>query len=129
MCGFARRKMQDLRRHWGPQDQLGQALRLRIAGKVAEAGLRQVIGKDASARSSSFGTWPLKKTCYMAVAEGDRSPIDEGLGRARHRMIPPCARALRRRPRVSVRTAAKASVELDPGTCCADCGRRSARGG
>lgn len=55
----------------------------------------------------------------VAVAEDDEAPIDEG----HDEPVPEAtdAPALRRRPRVSDKTL-RERHELDPGTCCPDCG-------
>ena len=55
----------------------------------------------------------------IAVAEEDDAPIDEGQNEPSPEK--PSAPALRRRPRVSDATP-RERLELDPGTCCPDCG-------
>jgi len=55
----------------------------------------------------------------VAVAEEDDAPIDEGLDEPAPDEV--SAPTLRRRPRVSDATL-RERRELDPGTCCPDCG-------
>ncbi|UWQ44968.1 IS66 family transposase [Leisingera aquaemixtae] len=96
-------------------DQLVQALRLRIAklqklafGKSSEKVEREIEQLELALED-----------LLIAVAEGDDAPIDEG----QNEPSPEAADAppLRRRPRVSDATP-RERRELDPGTCCPDCG-------
>ena len=96
-------------------DQLVQALRLRIAklqklafGKSSEKIEREIEQLELA-----------REDLLLAVAEGDEAPIDEGQDEPA--ADNPSAPALRRRPRVSDATP-RERRELDPGTCCADCG-------
>jgi transposase len=96
-------------------DQLVQASRLRIAklqklafGKSSEKGEREIEQLELALED-----------LLVAVAEDDDAPIDEG----HDEPVPEAtdAPALRRRPRVSDETL-RERHELDPGTCCLDCG-------
>jgi transposase len=96
-------------------DQLVQALRLRIAklqklafGKSSEKIEREIEQLELALEDLLIG-----------VAEDDDGPIDE---RSNEPTPDPAdAPALRRRPRVSD-TTPRERRELDPGTCCPDCG-------
>lgn len=93
-------------------DQLVQALCLRIA-KLQKLG----FGKSSEKIEREIEQLELAfEDLMVAVAEGDHAPIDEG----QNEPSPEAADApvLRRRRRVSN----AALRELDPGTCCPDCG-------
>ena len=95
--------------------QLVQALRLRTAKlqKLAFGKSSEKIEREIEQLELAL------ENLLVAVAEEDGAPIDEG-----HNEPPPGAAdapALRRRPRVSDATP-RERRELDPGTCCADCG-------
>lgn len=96
-------------------DQLVQALRLRIAklqklafGKTSEKIEREIEQLELALED-----------LLVAVAEGDDDLIDEGQNEPApdETAVP----KLRRRPRVSDATP-RERRELDPGTCCPDCG-------
>jgi transposase len=96
-------------------DQLVQALRLRIAKlqKLAFGKSSEKIEREIEQLELAL------EDLLVAVAEGDDDLIYEG-------MTEPAADegsapTLRRRPRVSDATL-RERRELDPGTCCADCG-------
>jgi len=96
-------------------DQLVQALRLRIAKlqKLAFGKSSEKIEREIEQLELAL------EDLLVAVAEGDDGLIDEG-----HDEPSPDtadAPALRRRPRVSDATP-RERRELDPGTCCPDCG-------
>lgn len=96
-------------------DQLVQALRLRIA-KLQ----KQAFGKSSEKIEREIEQLELAlEDLLVAVAEGDDTAIDEGQDEAA--VDEPSAPALRRRPRVSDATP-RERRELDPGTCCPDCG-------
>ncbi|MEH6834599.1 IS66 family transposase [Falsihalocynthiibacter arcticus] len=96
-------------------DQLVQALRLRIA-KLQ----KQAFGKSSEKIEREIEQLELAlEDLLVAVAEGDEAPIDEGHDEPA--VDAPTAPALRRRPRVSD-TTLRERRELDPGTCCPDCG-------
>ena len=95
--------------------QLVQALRLRIAklqkfafGKSSEKVEREIAQLELAL-----------EVLLVAVAESDAAPIDEGLDEPAPEEA--SAPALRRRPRISD-TTRRERRELDPGTCCPDCG-------
>ena len=96
-------------------DQLVQALRLRIAKlqKLAFGKSSEKIEREIEQLELAL------EDLLVTVAEDDDAPIDEG----QDEPIPeePSAPALRRRPRVSDATL-RERRELDPGTCCPDCG-------
>jgi transposase len=96
-------------------DQLVQALRLRIAKlqKLAFGKSSEKIEREIEQLELAL------EDLLVAVAEDDSAPIDEGSNEP----IPEAADApvLRRRPRVSDVTP-RERRELDPGTCCPDCG-------
>jgi len=96
-------------------DQLVQALRLRIAKlqKLAFGKSSEKIEREIEQLELAL------EDLLVAVAEDDDAPIDEG----HDEPLPdePSAPALRRRPRVSDATL-RERHELDPGTCCPDCG-------
>jgi transposase len=96
-------------------DQLVQALRLRIAKlqKLAFGKSSEKIEREIEQLELAL------EDLLVAVAEEDDAPIDEG----RDEPSPEAADApaLRRRPRVSD-TTPRERRELDPGTCCPDCG-------
>ena len=96
-------------------DQLVQALRLRIAKlqKLAFGKSSEKIEREIEQLELAL------EDLLLAVAEGDEAPIDEG----QDEPAPDegSAPALRRRPRVSDVTP-RERRELDPGTCCPDCG-------
>jgi transposase len=96
-------------------DQLVQALRLRIAKlqKLAFGKSSEKIEREIEQLELAL------EDLLLAVAEGDEAPIDEGQNEPAAGDL--CAPALRRRPRVSDATP-RERRELDPGTCCADCG-------
>ena len=96
-------------------DQLVQALRLRIAklqklafGKTSEKIEREIEQLELALED-----------LLVAVAEGDDDLIDEGQNEPATDET--AAPKLRRRPRVSDATP-RERRELDPGTCCPDCG-------
>ncbi|WP_458792488.1 IS66 family transposase [Yoonia sp. MH D7] len=96
-------------------DQLVQALRLRIAklqklafGKSSEKIEREIEQLELALEG-----------LLIAVAEEDETPIDEGHDKPASNEV--SAPTLRRRPRVSDATL-RERRELDPGTCCPDCG-------
>ncbi len=96
-------------------DQLVQALRLRIAklqklafGKSSEKVEREIEQLELALED-----------LLVAVAEGDEALIDEGPDEPSPDTAD--APALRRRPRVSDATPCERR-ELDPGSCCPDCG-------
>tara|TARA_R110002020_G_scaffold457629_1_gene674586 strand:- start:3127 stop:3840 length:714 start_codon:yes stop_codon:yes gene_type:complete len=96
-------------------DQLDQALRLRIAKlqKLAFGKSSEKIEREIEQLELAL------EDLLVAVAEGDDGVIDEG-----HDEPSPDtadAPALRRRPRVSDATT-RERRELDPGSCCPDCG-------
>jgi len=96
-------------------DQLVQSLRLRIAKlqKLAFGKSSEKIEREIEQLELAL------EDLLVAVAEDDNAPINEGQDE------PPSeatdAPALRRRPRVSDATP-RERRELDPGTCCPDCG-------
>jgi hypothetical protein len=96
-------------------DQLVQALRLRIAKlqKLAFGKSSEKIEREIEQLELAL------EDLLVAVAEDDSAPIDEGSNEP----IPEAADApvLRRRLRVSDVTP-RERRELDPGTCCPDCG-------
>jgi transposase len=96
-------------------DQLVQALRLRIAKlqKLAFGKSSEKIEREIEQLELAL------EDLLLAVAEGDEAPIDEGHNEPAAGDL--SAPALRRRPRVSDATP-RERRELDPGTCCADCG-------
>ena len=96
-------------------DQLVQALRLRIAKlqKLAFGKSSEKIEREIEQLELAL------EDLLVAVAEGDDEPINEG--RDEPATEAPSAPVLRRRPRVSDATP-RERRELDPGTCCPDCG-------
>ncbi|WP_019956986.1 IS66 family transposase, partial [Yoonia vestfoldensis] len=96
-------------------DQLVQALRLRIAKlqKLAFGKSSEKIEREIEQLELAL------EDLLIAVAEDDDGPIDEGSNEPTP--DPADAPALRRRPRVSD-TTPRERRELDPGTCCPDCG-------
>jgi transposase len=96
-------------------DQLVQALRLRIAKlqKLAFGKSSEKIEREVEQLELAL------EDLLLAVAEGDEAPIDEGHNEPVAGDL--SAPALRRRPRVSDATP-RERRELDPGTCCPDCG-------
>lgn len=96
-------------------DQLVQALRLRIAKlqKLAFGKSLEKIEREIEQLELAL------EDLLVAVAECDDDLIDEG----RDELAPDTVSApiLRRRPRVSDATL-RERRELDPGTCCPDCG-------
>ena len=96
-------------------DQLVQALRLRIAKLT-----KQMFGKSSEKIEREIEQLELGlEDLLIAVAEDDEAPIDEGPNEpAPDKEAAP---TLRRRPRVSDATP-RERRELDPGTCCPDCG-------
>ena len=96
-------------------DQLVQALRLRIAKlqKLAFGKSSEKIEREIEQLELAL------EDLLIAVAEDDEAPIDEGPNEpAPDKEAAP---TLRRRPRVSDATP-RERRELDPGTCCPDCG-------
>jgi len=96
-------------------DQLVQALRLRIAKlqKLAFGKSSEKIEREIEQLELAL------EDLLVAVAEDDDAPIDEGPDEpAVDKASEP---KLRRRPRVSDATL-RERRELDPGTCCPDCG-------
>ncbi len=96
-------------------DQLVQALRLRIAKlqKLAFGKSSEKIEREIEQLELAL------EDLLVAVAEDDDAPIDEGPDEPSPEVAD--APALRRRPRVSDGTL-RERRELDPGTCCPDCG-------
>ena len=96
-------------------DQLVQALRLRIAKlqKLAFGKSSEKIEREIEQLELAL------EDLLVAVVEGDEVPIDEGQNEPSPEE--PSASALRHRPRVSDGTL-RERRELDPGTCCPDCG-------
>ena len=96
-------------------DQLVQALRLRIAKlqKLAFGKSSEKIEREIEQLELAL------EDLLVAVAEDDEAPIDEGQNEPAAGDL--SAPALRRRPRVSDATP-RERRELDPGTCCPDCG-------
>ncbi|PVH27357.1 IS66 family transposase [Pararhodobacter oceanensis] len=96
-------------------DQLVQALRLRIAKlqKLAFGKSSEKIEREIEQLELAL------EDLLVAVAEGDDDLIDEGQGEPEPHEV--SAPTLRRRPRVSEATP-RERRELDPGTCCPDCG-------
>ena len=92
-------------------DQLVQALRLRIAK------LQKLAFGKSSEKIEQLEL--ALEDLLVAIAEGDEVPIDEGQDEPSQEAAD--APALRRRPRVSD-TTLRERCELDPGTCCPDCG-------
>ena len=96
-------------------DQLVQALRLRIAKLQKLA-----FGKSSEKIEGEIEQLELAlEDLLVAVAEGDDDLIDEGQNEPA--TDEPAVPKLRRRPRVSDATP-RERRELDPGTCCPDCG-------
>ena len=101
------RKSSSLRAH----DQLVQALRLRIA-KLQ----KMAFGKSSEKVEREIEQLELAlEDLFVAIAEQDKQPIDEGQDDPESPSLP------RRRPRVSDDTV-RERRELDPGTCCPECG-------
>lgn len=96
-------------------DQLVQALRLRIAKlqKLAFGKSSEKIEREIEQLELAL------EDLLVAVAEGDDDLIDEGQNEPATDET--AAPKLRRRPRVSDATP-RERRELDPGTCCPDCG-------
>lgn len=99
-------------------DQLIQTLRLRIA-KLK----KQVFGKSSEKIEREIQQLELAlEDLLIAAAESGTKPLDEVDEAA---PVAPVAgtpeKTMRRRPRVSEK-AARERKELDPGTCCPDCG-------
>ena len=96
-------------------DQLVQALRLRIAKlqKLAFGKSSEKIEREIEQLELAL------EDLLVAVAEEDEAAIDEGQDELA--ADEPSAPVLRRRPRVSDATL-RERRELDPGTCCPDCG-------
>ena len=96
-------------------DQLVQALRLRIAKlqKLAFGKSSEKIEREIEQLELAL------EDLLVAVAEDDDAPIVEGLDEPSQKAAD--APTLRRRPRVSD-TTLRERHELDPGTCCPDCG-------
>jgi transposase len=96
-------------------DQLVQALRLRIAKlqKLAFGKSSEKIEREIEQLELAL------EDLLVAVAEDDDADIDEGQDEPTPEE--PSAPILRRRPRVSD-TTLRERRELDPGTCCPDCG-------
>ena len=96
-------------------DQLVHALRLRIAKlqKLAFGKSSEKIEREIEQLELAL------EDLLVAVAECDEAPIDEAQDEPSQEQA--SAPALRRRPRVSDETL-RERRELDPGTCCPDCG-------
>ena len=96
-------------------DQLVQALRLRIAKlqKLAFGKSSEKIEREIEQLELAL------EDLLVAVAEGDDDLIDESQDEPAPDEV--SAPTLRRRPRVSD-TTLRERRELDPGTCCPDCG-------
>ncbi|NTI78949.1 IS66 family transposase [Rhizobium rhizogenes] len=99
-------------------DQLIQTLRLRIA-KLK----KQVFGKSSEKIEREIEQLELAlEDLLIAVAEGSTTPIDEPDEAASVApLADPAEKIMRRRPRVSDR-AVRERRELDPGSCCPECG-------
>lgn len=99
-------------------DQLIQTLRLRIA-KLK----KQVFGKSSEKIEREIDQLELAlEDLLIATAEGNTTPIDEAEEAAS--VVPLADRSekiMRRRPRVSDK-AVRERRELDPGSCCPECG-------
>ena len=96
-------------------DQLIQTLRLRIA-KLK----KQVFGKSSEKIEREIEQLELAlEGLLIATAEGNRAPIEEAASVAPSATVP--EKIMRRRPRVSDK-AVRERRELDPGTCCPECG-------
>lgn len=99
-------------------DQLIQTLRLRIA-KLK----KQVFGKSSEKIEREIDQLELAlEDLLIATAEGNTTPIDEADEAAS--VVPLADRSekiMRRRPRVSDK-AVRERRELDPGSCCPECG-------
>ncbi|NEI71967.1 IS66 family transposase [Rhizobium lusitanum] len=99
-------------------DQLIQTLRLRIA-KLK----KQVFGKSSEKIEREIEQLELAlEDLLIAASEGNSAPIDEADG-ASSVALPsdPSEKIMRRRPRVSDK-AVRERRELDPGSCCPECG-------
>jgi transposase len=99
-------------------DQLIQTLRLRIA-KLK----KQVFGKSSEKIEREIEQLELAlEDLLIATAEGNTAPIDEADEAASVAPLTDTAeKIMRRRPRVSDR-AVRERRELDPGSCCPECG-------
>tara|TARA_R110002012_G_C11631373_1_gene609840 strand:+ start:245 stop:1867 length:1623 start_codon:yes stop_codon:yes gene_type:complete len=99
-------------------DQLIQTLRLRIA-KLK----KQVFGKSSEKIEREIEQLELAlEDLLIAAAEGNTAPIDEADEAASVAPLADTAeKIMRRRPRVSDR-AVRERRELDPGSCCPECG-------
>lgn len=96
-------------------DQLIQSLRLRIATLR-----KQVFGKSSEKVEREIQQLELAlEDLLIAAAESGTKPLDEVDEAAPVASTP--EKTMRRRPRVSEK-AARERKELDPGTCCPDCG-------
>lgn len=102
-------------------DQLIQTLRLRIA-KLK----KQVFGQSSEKIEREIEHLELAlEDLLIAMAESATSPPDDGQGDDGQETAPAdevADRPSRRRPRVSDSTPRKRR-DLDPGSCCPDCGR------
>ena len=99
-------------------DQLIQALRLRIA-KLR----KQAFGQSSEKIEREIEQLQLAlEDLMIAVAETDATPVNEADVAAPNQTEPSSGEGImRRRPRVSA-NAVRERRELDPGTCCPDCG-------
>lgn len=99
-------------------DQLIQTLRLRIA-KLK----KQVFGKSSEKIEREIEQLELAlEDLLIAAAEGNTAPIDEADETASVELLADASeKIMRRRPRVSDK-AVRERRELDPGTCCPECG-------
>ncbi len=98
-------------------DQLVQTLRLRIA-KLK----KQVFGKSSEKVEREIEQLELAlEDLLIAAAESDTTPMDEDKAEPAAPTGETAERKPRRRPRVSDATP-RERRELDPGTCCPDCG-------
>ncbi len=99
-------------------DQLIQALRLRIA-KLR----KQAFGQSSEKIEREIEQLQLAlEDLMIAAAETDATPVNEADVAAPAQSEPSSGEGImRRRPRVSV-NAIRERRELDPGTCCPDCG-------
>jgi len=99
-------------------DQLIQTLRLRIA-KLK----KQVFGKSSEKIEREIEQLELAlEDLLIAAAEAITAPIDEvDEAASTVPLADPSEKTMRRRPRVSD-TAVRERRELDPGSCCPDCG-------
>nr|AAK48897.1 protein C [Sinorhizobium meliloti] len=117
MIAALQRKTRRCRRRFRRTDQIDRGMRLRIA-KLK----KQVFGKSSEKIEREIHHWNSRWRLLIAAAENSTKPLDEV--DAAVPAAPVASRpekTMRRRPRVSEK-AARERKELDPGTCCPDCG-------